>query len=257
MATTITIPTIGPRVRWLAVATAATALLIATAAPSFSPRPSLAADATKPDHTISVSGTGRVILAPDVADLRLGVLVNRTTVKVARADAAKAMTAVVEALKKLGIAPADIQTSAITLQPQYDYTNNSAPRLVGYQFSNSVAVTVRKLDLLGDAIDDSLAAGATSLDSVQFRVDDQTRAEAQARAQAMADAKAKATALASAAGVTIEGVASITESVGAIPYPVYYDRVTAGAAAEKAIATPVQAGTNEISITVSVVYLIP
>jgi hypothetical protein len=257
MATTITIPTIGPRARWLAVATAATALLIATAAPHFSPNTSLAADPTKPDHTISVSGTGRVILAPDVADLRLGVLVQRTTVKAARADAAKSMAAVVEALKKLGIAPADIQTSAITLHPQYEYNSNSTPRLVGYQFSNSVAVTVRKLDLLGDAIDDSLAAGATSLDSVQFRVDDQTKAEAQARAAAMADAKAKATALASAAGVTIEGVASITESVGAIPYPVYYDRTTAGAAAEKAIATPVQAGTNEISITVSVVYLIP
>jgi hypothetical protein len=257
MATTITIPTIGPRARWLAVATAATALLIATAAPSFSPRPSLAADATKPDHTISVTGTGRVILAPDVADLRLGVLVQRTTVKAARADAAKAMTAVVDALKKLGIAPADIQTSAITLNPQYDYTNSSAPRLVGYQFTNSVAVTVRKLDVLGDAIDDALAAGATSLDSVQFRVDDQTKAEAQARDAAMADAKTKATALASAAGVSIEGVVSISESVGAVPYPIYYGRDAAGAAVDKAVGTPVQAGTNEISITVSVVYLIP
>lgn len=259
MATTITIttPTIGPRARWLAVAAAATALLIATAAPALSPRPSLAADPTKPDHTISVSGTGRVILAPDVADLRLGVLIQRTTVKAARADAAKAMAGVVEALKKLGIAPADIQTSAITLNAQYDYSNGNPARLIGYQFSNSVSVTVRKLDVLGDAIDDSLAAGATTLDSVQFRVDDQTKAEAQARAQAMADAKAKATALATAAGVTIQGVSTISESVGAIPYPIYYDRTTAGAAAEKAIATPVQAGTNEISITVSVVYLIP
>lgn len=256
MATTITIPTIGPRARWLAVATAATVLLLAAAAPAFSPRPSLAADATTPEHTISVTGTGRVILAPDVADLRLGVLVQRTTVKAARADAAKAMTAVIAALRKVGIAEADIQTSGITLNPQYNYTNSSAPRLVGYQFSNNVAVTVRKLDLLGDAIDDALAAGATSLDSVQFRVDDETKAEAQARAAAMADAKTKATALASAAGVTIEGVSSITETIGAIPYPVYYDR-SAGAALEKAIATPVQAGTNEVSISVAVVYLIP
>ncbi len=134
------------------------------------------------------------------------------------------MAGVVEALKKLGIAPADIQTSAITLNAQYDYSNGNPARLIGYQFSNSVSVTVRKLDVLGDAIDDSLAAGATTLDSVQFRVDDQTKAEAQARAQAMADAKAKATALANAAGVTIQGVSTISESVGAIPYPIYYDR---------------------------------
>jgi uncharacterized protein len=257
MATTITIPTIGPRARWLAVATAATALLLAAAAPAFTPRPSLAADATKPDHTISVTGIGRVILAPDVADLRLGVSIQRTTVKAARADAAKAMTAVIAALKKLGIADADIQTSAINLQPQYDYTNGSTPRLIGYQFSNSVAVKVHKLDLLGDAIDDALAAGATTLDSVSFRVDDETKAEAQARAAAMADAKTKAQALASAAGVSIDGVSSISETIAPIPYPIYYGRDAAGAAVDKAVSTPVQAGTNEVSVTVAVVYLIP
>lgn len=256
MATTITIPTIGPRARWLAVATAATALLIAAAAPSFSPRPSLAADATKPDHTISVTGTGRVILAPDTADVRLGVTVQRGTVKAARADAAAAMTKVIAAIKKLGVADADIQTSSITLQPQYDYSSGNAPRLVGYQFSNSLAVTVRKLDVLGDVIDDALAAGATSLDSVGFRVDDETKAEAQARTAAMADAKAKADALAAAAGVSIEGVSSITETAASIPYPVYYAGNAAGAAVDK-VATPVQAGTDEISISVAVVYLIP
>jgi uncharacterized protein len=256
MATTITIPTIAPRARWLAIATAATALLIATAAPSLSPRPSLAVDATKPDHTISVSGTGRVILAPDTADLRLGVTVQRSTVKAARADAAKAMQAVIDALKKLGIAEADIQTSSITLNPQYDYTNANPPRLIGYQFSNSLAITVRKLDVLGDAIDNALTAGATTLDSVQFRVDDETKAEAQARTAAMADAKAKATALASAAGVTIEGVSSISETVAPAPYPVFYGP-QAGAAVDKAVSTPVQAGTNEVTVSVAVVYLIP
>lgn len=257
MATTITIPTIGPRARWLAIATAATALLLAAAAPSFSPRPSLAADATKPDHTISVSGTGRVILAPDTADVRLGVMIQRSTVKAARADAAAAMTRVIAALKKLGIADADLQTSSIVLTPQYDYTNANPPRLVGYQFSNSLAVTVHKLDVLGDAIDDALAAGATSLDSVSFRVDDQTKAEAQARTAAMKDAKTKAEALAAAAGVSIEGVSSIVETVSAVPYPVYYGRDAAGAAVDKAVSTPIQVGTNEISISVAVVYLIP
>jgi uncharacterized protein YggE len=257
MATTITIPSLDGRARWLAVATAATALLLAAAAPSFGPRPSLAADATKPDHTISVTGTGRVILAPDVADLRIGVSDQRATVRAARADAAKVMTAVIAALKKVGLVDADIQTSGITLQPQYDYSNGAAPRLIGYQFSNSLTVTVRKLDVLGDAIDDALAAGATSLDSVTFRVDDETKAESQARTAAMADAKTKAQALASAAGVSIQGVSSITESIAPIPYPVVYDRAAAGAAVDKQISTPVQPGTNEVSVTVAVAYLIP
>jgi uncharacterized protein YggE len=258
MAATITLPTLGPRARAVVIATAATALAIAVAGPALQARPTLAVDpAASPDHTISVTGTGRVTLAPDVADLRLGVSISRPTVKAARADAANAMTAVIAALKKLGIADADIQTSGINLQPQYDYSNNTTPRVTGYTFSNGVAVTVRKLELLGDAIDGSLAAGATSLDSVSFRVDDETKAEAQARTAAMADAKAKADALAGAARVNITGVASIAETVTPIPYPVYYGMAAGAAAPDKAVSTPVQAGTNDVSVTVSVVYLIP
>src|SRR5665213_1837571 len=101
-----------------------------------------------------------------------------------------AMTRVIAALKALGIADKDIQTSNVSLQPTYDYsTNANPPRITGYQLSNSVTVTVRDLAKLGDAIDNSLAAGATSIDGVAFRVDDQTAAEAQARQAAMAEAK--------------------------------------------------------------------
>ena len=256
--TTITIPTIGPRTRLLAVGLAATALLVVASAPSFTPRGTLAADATTPEHTISVTGTGRVILAPDVADLHLGVTIQRPTVKAARADAATAMTAVIAALKAAGIADKDIQTSAISLQPQYDYSNGGAqPRLTGYYFSNSVSATVRNLDKLGDAIDGGLAAGATTLDSVIFRVDDQTKAETQARAAAMADAKAKADALASAAGVSITGVSSISETIAPTPYPVMYGATDAAGAAPKSVSTPVQTGANEVDVTVAVVYRIP
>ena len=83
---------------------------------------------TTPEHTISVSGTGTVTLKPDVADLHLGVLINRPTVKAARADAAGAMTKVIAALKALGIADKDIQTSNVSLQPTYDYSNNGPTR---------------------------------------------------------------------------------------------------------------------------------
>jgi len=223
VAITFTLP--GPRARWLA-AGAATGLLIAgLASPLFSARPIVALDpgTDAREHTISVGGTGRVVLSPDIADLRLGVNVTATTVKAARAAAAKSMTAVIASLRDLGIAERDIQTTILSLQPVYDHSKSSnPPRLVGYTFTNAVAVTVRDLALLGDAIDDALAAGANSLDSVTFRVDDQAAAEKQAREAAMAEAKAKAQALAAAAGVSITGVASISETVAPIPYPIYY-----------------------------------
>lgn len=254
---TISVPTPASRGRWLAVGVAAGLLVAGLASPLFS-APRLLASNPSPtanEHTISVSGTGRVVLAPDTADLRLGVTVTATTVKAARAGAATRMTAVIAALRKLGIAEKDIQTSSITLQPQYDYSaGTNPPRLTGYQFANGVAVTIRNLDTVGDAIDNALAAGATNLDSVAFRVADETAAADQARQAAMAEAKAKAQTLAAAAGVSITGVASISETVAPVPYPVYYGAALAGVT--KDVATPVQAGTSEVAVTVSVVYLI-
>lgn len=258
--TTITLPIPGSRIRWLALGLAGGALIAAIASPAFAPRPiyGVGTDGTTPEHTISVSGTGRVVISPDIADLRVGVLVNRPTVKAAREAAAASMTKVVDALKKLGIADKDIQTTTISLQPVYDYsTSTNPPRLTGYQLNNAVAVTVRDLDKVGDAIDGSLAAGATTFDGVTFRVEDPAKAEQQAREAAMAQAKSKAETLAKGAGVAIGGVASISETASPVPYPVYYARDAAGAAApDKSTPTPVETGTNEVTVTVAVSYLI-
>lgn len=254
---TISLPMPGSRGRWLAAGLAAGLLVAGLASPLFSAPRLLASNPTPTanEHTISVSGTGRVVLTPDTADLRLGVNVTAATVKAARADAATRMTAVIAALKKLGIADRDIQTSSVSLQPTYDYSaGTNPPRLTGYQFTNGLAVTIRDFDKVGDAIDNALAAGATTLDSVSFRVADETGAANQARQSAMAEAKTKAQTLATAAGVSIMGVASISETVAPIPYPVYYGAAASGAV--KDVATPIQAGTSEISVTVSVVYLI-
>lgn len=252
----ISLPVPGSRTGWLATGLALGMLGAILAGPLLSVRPLLAADPTVAEHTIAVAGTGRIVLSPDTADLRLGVSATAKTVKAARSLAATSMIAVIASLKELGIADADIQTTTLSLQPVYDYSaNTNPPRLTGYQLSNAVVVTIRDLDKLGDAIDDALAAGATSLDGVSFRVADQTAAEQQARKAAMDEAKAKATTLASAAGISISGVASISESVAPVPYPIYYGYGMAGAPGKDA-STPVMAGSTEIIVTVSVVYLI-
>ena len=253
--TTVSFTLPGARTRALAVGLLAGALAAALASSALAPHSALAVDPTAPrEHTISVSGTGRVVTAPDVADLRLGVTVTRTTVKDARNVAAGQMNRVIAALKKLGIADKDLQTSGLSLQPNYTYPNGGNPRLTGYTLSNGVSVTVRDLDKLGDAIDDGLAAGATTLDGVSFRVDDPAKAQDQARKEALAQAKAKAQTLASGAGVSITGVASISETAAPIP-PIYYGGAQFGAMAKDA-ATPVQVGTNDVMVTISVEYLI-
>jgi uncharacterized protein YggE len=247
-----------PRLGWLAVGAFAGLALAVAFGPALAMRPARAVDATTttPEHTISVSGIGRVTTTPDVADVRVGVQVTRTKVRDAQSAAATAMAAVIAALKSAGVADKDIQTTALSLQPVYDYSNNgNAPRLTGYQIVNAVTATVRKLDTISDVIDGALAAGATTLDGITFRVDDPTSPEAQARDAAMKNARAKADALAKAAGVAITGVSSISEQSGPVPVPMPY--FAAGGAKDAAApSTPVQVGTNEVDVSVSVVYLI-
>lgn len=252
----LSIPVPGSRSGWLALGLAGGLLIAGIAGPAFAPRSVLAVDpAAAPEHTISVSGTGRVVVSPDIADLRLGVTSTKSTVKAAREAAAAAMTRVIASLKALGIADVDIQTTMLSLQPVYDYrSNTNPPKLTGYTLSNSVAVTIRDLDKVGDAIDDALAAGATSMDGVSFRVEDPAKAEEEARGDAMREARARADTLAASAGVSIVGVASISETSSPVPYPVFYRG--AGLAAAEDTATPIQPGTNEVSVTVAVSYLI-
>jgi len=255
MSQTVTLTIPRPDAGWLAAGIALGLAAATIAGPAFAPRTALAVEPGTPaEHTLAVTGTGRVVVSPDIADLRLGVSSTKPTVKAARAAAAASMTKVLAALKKLGIAAADIETTTLALNPVYAYDNGgNAPRLTGYTLSNSIVVTIRDLDLVGDAIDDGLAAGATTLDGVIFRVDDPAAAEQQARREAITQARAKADTLAAGAGVSIVGVAAISETSSPMPYPIFYG---AERAAALDVSTPVNPGTNEIVVSVSISYLI-
>jgi uncharacterized protein len=246
-----------PRTAWLAVGALAGLAAAVAFAPLLTPRAARAVDptgATAPEHTISVTGSGLVKIAPDVADLSVGVSITRPTVKAARADAATAMTAVIAAIKKLGVADADIQTSGLSLNAVYDYNNGNKPKITGYQVSNTVTATIRDLDKVSDVVDGAMNAGATDMNGLTFRVNDPAAAQAQARDAAVKDARSKADALAKAAGVAITGVATISESA-TTPQPIYYAERNAAPAADAA-STPIQTGTNDVSVDVSIVYLI-
>ena len=204
------------------------------------------------DRTISVGGTGRVVIAPDVVDVRIGVVMTRMTVGEARTAAAEIAARVLAAVEGSGVAPADIQTETLSVQPEYDY-EPAGPRLKGQQVTFRYAITVRDLDRLGRVIDDALAAGATNLDSVVFRHHDPHAIEREARIAAMADARSRAELLAAEAGVALGEVVSIAEgSAAAPPHPF----ARAKLALAEAAPSPVEAGSLEIEAAVSVVYRI-
>lgn len=211
-------------------------------------------DPTSPSGTILVSGTGRVAVDPDVADLRLGVAISRPTVEAARTAAAEAMTAILDAVVAAGVAPRDVRTTLLSVQPRYDYRDGKAPTLVGYDLSNIVEVTARDLANLGAVVDGALTAGATSLDGLSFRVDDPREAERAARMLAVDEARSRAEVLAEAAGVAIGSVADIVEGGPPPTWPRPKAAQMLRAAADAS--TPVEAGTTEITVTVTVTFRI-
>lgn len=240
--------------RWLATGLVAGLLTASLAGPGI-----VAAQDERPVEghaipTISVNGVGRVMAAPDVADINLGVTEQAREAAEAAAQAAAAMSAVVDALLALGIDERDIQTTTLSLSPVYDW-DARPPNIEAWEATNLVNVTVRDTEAVGAVVDAVTAVGATNISGIIFRIDDPTEAEAAARTRAVADARTKAEQLAAEAGVTIVDVLSITEISEQPPQPFYLERVEM-AAADAGAATPVMPGEVELLVRVNIHYRI-
>jgi hypothetical protein len=206
---------------------------------------------------IWVSGTGEVMVAPDVAILTLGVEAQEETVSEAQSKAAGAMSDIVASLKANGVADKDIQTQWYTISIVTKWDKDTEEQIVvGYRVNNMVTAKLRDINKAGAIIDAVAQAGGdlTRVQGISFTIDDPTSYFNQARQEAMEDAKAKAQQMADLAGVGLGKAFYISESGGYIPqpYPVrdYYS------AAEDSATTPISAGELEITLTVQVAYAI-
>lgn len=202
-------------------------------------------------RTITVTGEGRVSVAPDMAVLRLGVSREARKASDAMRAASQAATAVLAQVEQAGIAPRDVQTSNVSLSPRWEHAQNTAPRVIGYVASNDLTLRVRDLDSLGALMDAVVSDGANQMNGLSFSVAEPRPLQDQARQAAVLDARAKAELLAEAAGVTLGQVMTISENGGARP-PVAMAR---GAMMESA-AVPIAAGELDVNINVTVIFAI-
>ena len=220
----------------------------------FAASPALAADGQDfPDHgtRLDIVATGQVQRAPDLATIGAGVVTQATEAGAAMASNAPRMTATVAALKRAGVADRDIQTAQVSLQPQYRYGENQPPILTGYQVSNRVTVRLRELRNAGKILDALVAAGANQIDGPTFGIDKPEAALDEARTQAIATARARAELYAKAAGLRVVRIARISES-GQAESPIRPQAMMA--MRNKAADTTVEAGEQELSVTVSVSF---
>jgi len=196
--------------------------------------------------TLDVTGHGEAHAPPDMATIELGVVTQGTTAADAMHSNAEAMTRVIDALKARGIEAKDIQTSSLTLSPQYAYAQNSAPRLSSYQASNQVTVTADDLTKLGQVVDAVVNAGATSVSQIQFGLKAPGAAANVARFAAVKELQDKAAIYADAAGYHVRRLVNISEQT-AVRSPVPMVGVNRMATAEAA-PTPVETGQMTVTV---------
>jgi hypothetical protein len=209
------------------------------------------------DRGITVVGVGKATGTPDVAHVSVGIETSATSVQQAVDDNKTRMTALLSALKGLGVADKDIRTSnysVFTQQPPMPAVSGSSDSgALTYHVNNQVDVTVRDVSKLGDILDKAVASGANSIYGVSFSVDDTSKLEADARSKAIADAKARATSLAQLAGVNLGDVVSISEVIGGAG-PVYSP--ASAAMGLGGGGAPIQPGELSVDMSVQVTFAI-
>jgi len=208
----------------------------------------------QPMETVTVSGNGRAIVAPDRFTFQVGVQTVGATVDDAVAENNHRVASVIAALKKAGAQDRDIQTSQFSIYPQQDYQPGKLPRILGYQVSNNVSVRSEKINDAGRLLGIAVGAGVNTSSGINFEVSDPARGRDRGLRAAFEDARAKASLLAQAAGRTLGRAIEITEGQRLSEPPPRPMTRTMAMEAQVAGDVPVESGTQEVLYTVTTTF---
>ncbi|WAT15786.1 SIMPL domain-containing protein [Xanthomonas fragariae] len=214
---------------------------------------------TDSSHTIPNDGTLLNVSAeaeakriPDIATLSAGIVTQAADGNAAMRQNAEQMSKVMAAVKAAGIADKDVQTSGINLNPQYTYKENEAPKINGYQASNTVNLKVRDIARLGKVLDALVAQGANDINGPSFSIDQPEPAYDEARVAAVKKAQARAETYAKSLGLKVRRIVSISEGRGGGVRPMMMSTSMRSAKAE--MDTPVAPGESTLSINLNVTF---
>lgn len=197
---------------------------------------------TQPRY-VRAYGEASVSIRPDQARISVSIITQAQTAQEAGSQNATRTNAVIEQLRALLGANADIKTTGYSLSPNYNYPRDSPPVLTGYTAANSLLVTVNDINAAGSVIDTATQAGATRIDGLRFGLRDEEPSRAQALRAAGQKARAKADAIALGLSVRLGAVLMAEEGVAV--RPVGADRTA------MTTTTPVEPGTLEVHATVT------
>ena len=203
---------------------------------------------------LDVNATGSVTRMPDLAIISAGVVTRSSSASGAIADNAERMERVRAALRRAGIADRDVQTSAISLNPDYRYQDNQPPVLTGYQASNNVSIKFRDIRNSGRILDALVAQGANQINGPTLTIDRPEAAYDEARTDALAVGRARAELYARSLGKRVVRLLSVSEGGGFHPPMPYAAAEAIAVTGSRAAKTDINPGSQELQVTLSMSF---
>ncbi|MCS7282739.1 MAG: SIMPL domain-containing protein [Anaerolineae bacterium] len=196
------------------------------------------------------TGSATVSAEPEIARVTFGVDLRGADPAAIVREAAEKMNRALAAVKALGVAEADIQTTGYNLwvESVYDPETGRPTGEIVYHVSHFVQVTLRDMGRVGDLLAAVVEAGANSISGVEFTVENPDALVQEARKQALENARAQAQQMAGVLGVTLGKPVLVTEG-GA--YPVAVPVMAEGRGGGGPTITP---GAFSVTVSVQVVY---
>jgi uncharacterized protein YggE len=208
------------------------------------------------ERVVTLSAQGSAFAAPDTARFTVSVVTQGNTPETVEQENAERMNAVIEYLKGEGVEAEDIKTVAYNLNPQYDF-NNGQQTLVGYELRQTAEVRTKELGAVGGLLSGAISAGANEVSSISLFIEDPDAVREQARAEAIAKIEEKKEAMQRDLGVRLGKVVNVAESSdgGFIP-PIPFAERGLGGAADDAVASSIEPGSQEVFVNVTITYQI-
>lgn len=203
-----------------------------------------------PTPQIVVVGHGEAKVSPDRATIQISVQSRALTASAAASDNAKKQSAIIAAIKALGLKDEQISTSNYSVVPEMKYGPNQPPVVTGYTVTNTIVADIRNITMVGAVIDAAVAHGSNLISGLSFYASDTETARRAAIASAVEAARGDAEAAARAARGTLGELLEI--NIGSYspppPRPVMMARAAMAGVQDE---TPISPGQETLSIEVS------
>jgi len=212
------------------------------------------------NKTLFVTGSAATQTKPDKVTLSLGIETSNAKAKTALVTNSELMNKIISALKIAGVSENETSTSSFTITTNRDYTiDKDQGKLIGFTVSNSIQIDSYNVNDSSEWIDIAVESGANNVNNIYFSVSDKKLEviKNELLKEAIGNAREKADIAATALGLKITGIktVNIDQATPFFPGPLQYAAESSKIDASLS-ATPIIAGAQDISMIVSIIFLL-